>query len=181
MRKQTAYSKEYIEQCFVVWYHNDHSSMDAEFISKLPKDEYGRVPTPDAIRKWSRMYGWTEHANELDNRAIELRDNSLVLKKAALLQRQAEDAFLLANKAHAHLISGTFDSSAAAVNAYFRATEEIRKVVGLSDLLQRLGDMSDEEVQDEIKKRLARAAEAGQIIIDGETEEFASGSDEETP
>lgn len=178
MRSTTAYNSQYIEQCFGVWYSSGQPSLNSGFAARLPKDEYGRLPSPGVLQKWMSKYQWIQRAAELDNRAIELRDNSLVIQKAELLRKQAMDAFRLADHAHQFLLSGTFDSSAAAVNAYFRSTEEIRKVVGLSDLLQRLGDMSDEEVQDEIKKRLARAAESNQIIVDGE--ELASNSDEET-
>lgn len=179
MRSATAYTPEYIEKCFTVWYSLGRpDQIDKEFMEQLPKDEYGRVPSSDKIRKFRIKYGWIEHANELDNQALAIRDTSLIQRKAELLLKQAEDAFALAQKAHTHLLSGTFDSSAAAVQAYFRATEEIRKVVGLSDLLQRLGDMSDEEIQDEIRKRFVRLSDTGQTL-DAE-EIVARTSDDET-
>lgn len=137
-----------------------------------------RQPSRATVIKWFRVYGWNERADRLDAKAMAKVENTLINKKAYLLQHQAEKAFALANKAHDHLMTGTFDSSAAAVNAYFRATEEVRKVIGLSDLLQRLGEMSDEEVQEEIKRRLIRASEAEQVI-DLE-EDIGGDSHEET-
>lgn len=163
--KTTPYSLEFIEKCFITWYSLKNRPTDYRAIARiLPEDEHGRRPSRTIVIKWYARHKWGERADRLDAKAIEKVENTLINQKAKLLQRQAEDAFVLANKAHTHLISGTFDTSAAAVNAYFRATEEIRKVVGLSDLLQRLGEMSDEEVQEEIKRRLVRASEAEQVI-----------------
>lgn len=177
--KLTPYSPEFIEQCFITWYSLKERPVEYGVIAQiLPVDEHGRKPSRSSVKKWFLENGWGDRANELDSKAIEIVETTLIHKKAALLQKQAEDAFNLSQKAYQHLISGTFDSSAAAMNTYFKATEEIRNVVGLSDLLKRLGQMSDDEVQEEIKRRLTRASEAGQII---EMEETDSGDyDEET-
>ena len=181
MRNSERYSSDFIEKCFITWYSMEERPADYNAIAKiLPPDESGRRPARATVQKWYIEYGWGQRADELDSKALAIVENSLITKKAALLQKQAEDAFLLAGKSHAFLMSGTFDSSAAAVNAYFRATEEVRNVVGLSDLLKRLGQMSDEDIQEEIKRRLLRASEAGQIIdadeelVDGDTDQETS-------
>lgn len=177
--KTTPYSPEFIEKCFIAWYSLKNRPVDYRAIARiLPEDEHGRRPSRTQVIKWYQRYGWGERADRLDAKAMAKVETTLVNRKAQLLQHQAEKAFALAGKAHDHLMSGTFDTSAAAVNAYFRATEEIRKVVGLSDLLQRLGEMSDEEVQEEIKRRLVRASEAEQVI-DLE-EDIGGDNDEET-
>lgn len=177
--KLTQFSPEFIEKCFVTWYSTPQRPAEYGQIARiLPKDEMGRQPSRTTVIKWFRIYGWGERADKLDAKVIAKVETTLINKKAYLLQHQAEKAFALAGKAHDHLMTGTFDSSAAAVNAYFRATEEVRKVIGLSDLLQRLGEMSDEEVQEEIKRRLIRASDAEQVI-DLE-EDIGGDSHEET-
>jgi hypothetical protein len=135
----------------------------------MPEDEFGRKPGISTVKKWY-LNGWEARASELDSKAIEIVETTLITKKAALLQKQAEDAFLLSQKA-----------SAAAVNAYFKATEEVRIVIGISDFLKRLGKMTDDEVQDEIRKRFIRLSEAGQTLEGEEVEEDIGGdSHEET-
>ena len=173
----TRYSEEYEERCFVAWYGAGRPIVHARIMEVIPVDEYGRKPSKDTLVGWRNS--WQIRADDLDQRAIEKVESTLITKKAALLEKQAEDAFALAQHAHQFLISGTFDSSASAVQAYFQATKELRAVIGLSDLLQRLGQMNDEELMKEAMKRIAQAANAGQTI-DGvieESEEDASSNE----
>lgn len=179
--KLQPYNPEFIEKCFVIWYGQERRPSTYYGMAQImPEDEFGRKPGISTVKKWY-LNGWEARASELDSKAIEIVETTLITKKAALLQKQAEDAFLLSQKAHEFLISGTFDSSAAAVNAYFKATEEVRIVIGISDFLKRLGKMTDDEVQDEIRKRFIRLSEAGQTLEGEEVEEDIGGdSHEET-
>lgn len=181
MRSQTPFADEFIEKCFITWYsHPERPTTYYGMQQIMSEDVYGRKPALSTVKKWF-LNGWRERADDLDSKAIEIVETNLIQKKALILQKQAEDAFLLAGKAHAFLMSGTFDSSAAAVNAYFRATEEQRTVIGLSDLLKRLGQMSDDEVQDEIRKRFIRLSESGETL-DVDAEEILGGdNNEEAP
>jgi hypothetical protein len=104
-------------------------------------------------------------------------DDGLINKKAQMLLRHQEDAIKLANKAHDYLLKEGFDSASAAVQAYFKATEEQRKTAGFSDLLERMEKMSNNEVERLIVEKFNRIKENDQII---EIESEDIGEENET-
>lgn len=146
-------------------------------IPNLPEDEHGRKPDKETLDGWRTQYMWDARADDLDTKAIELADNSLILQKAEMLKRHAENAKKIADQALEFLVGseGGFDSSASAVNAYFRGTEEERTARGISDLIIKMSKMSDDDLQKEILERLRRGSENEQIIdseaVDTESKE----------
>lgn len=163
-RKQLAFSPEYIEKCFVAWMAAGHPDRTGQDMTIFPEDEYGRRPTTRTIRYWRQEYGWDDRADDIELRAIEQVNNEIVIDKANILREQYENSRRIAGKALEYLISGTFDSSSSAVSAYFKATEEQRRSVGISEVIEKMSKMTPAELEDEILKRLRRATEAGQII-----------------
>jgi hypothetical protein len=161
-----------MEQCFSIWITNGRPGGYALW-DLLPEEE-GRKPGYSTLDRWRKIYGWEIRADEIDSKAIQIQDDYLATRKADILRQQAENAMKIADKAMSHLVSGTFDSSSSAVAAYFKATEEVRMAIGVSDLIVKLSKMSDDELQDEIRKQLNRASESGQIVeaeeVDTESE-----------
>lgn len=164
MRSLSKYTQEFIEKCFTAWYSSGRPSVLAEHHDIFPIDEHGRKPTIQVLKIWRKKFGWDAHADELDHRAIELRDNYLVLRKADILKKQAEDALKIAEKALQYLTTKDFDTSASAVSAYFKSTEEVRMAIGISELIEKMSKMSEDELKEEIARRLQQAADAGQVI-----------------
>jgi hypothetical protein len=113
----------------------------------------------------------------MDAKAMILVDDALVNKKAEMLRRHQKDAETLAEKALSYLKTDGFDSSSAAVQAYFRATEEQRKTAGFSDLLEKLDKMSNNDVENEIISKFNRIKENDQII---ELEAEGIGEEDDT-
>lgn len=107
---------------------------------------------------------WDIYADEMDAKVVQITDIDLINKKAEMLRQHQSDAVKVAEKALEHIKDKGFDSSSAAVNAYFRATEEQRKTAGFSDLLEKLDKMSNQEVAKEIMAKLDRIRENSQII-----------------
>ena len=160
------YDQNYIRQCFDAWYLSGRPQTPKDIKSIIPVYEpTGKKPSPSEIRRWVVEGAWDIWADELDARAMILLDDGLVNKKAEMLKRHQKDAETIALKALNHLKgSDGFDSSAAAVNAYFKATEEQRKTAGFSDLLERLDKMTNNDVEKEIISKLNRIKENDQII-----------------
>lgn len=163
-RSITSYTQEFRDRCFTAWYSAGRPSVLADHHDIFPVDENGRKPVISVLKVWRRKYGWDIHADALDTKAIQIRDDYLVVRKADILKKQANDAILIADKALNYLVSGTFDSSASAVSAYFKSTEEVRMAIGISELIEKMSKMSEDELKDEIAKRLKQASEAGQVI-----------------
>ena len=178
MDRTRQYSDSYIKNVFTVWYQNDRKNFSS-ILDKLPKDEHGRVPAVAILQQWRRKYDWDTQANEMDSQVSTLIKNDLISRKADILRQQAQDSFEIAQKAKEFIVSGSFDTSAAAVNAYFRATEELRKVIGISDFMMKVGKMTDEQIQDEIQNYMRRGVDSGQIGEDGEIIEDNEQTDTE--
>lgn len=178
--KGATYTTEYRRQCFDAWFLAGRPVQLARIREVIPVNEItNRKPSREMIRRWIMEDGWDVRADELDAKAMILVDDNLISKKAEIIKRHQENAAVLAKKAHEFLMSSDgFDSSSAAVNAYFRATEEERKMASFSDLLEKLGPMKDDDLMKEIINRINRGAENDQIV-DGEEVKPDEESDEE--
>ncbi len=181
MTRAITYPQSYIKKCFNVWYLGGRPSFPGRVREIIP-DYDGHKPSKIQIRRWMMDGAWDEWADEMDAKVEIQVSDALIDKKAQMLIKHQEDAKVLAEKALDYLKVDGFDSSSAAVNAYFKATEEQRKTAGFSDLLERLDKMTNNEVEREIIDRLNRAADNDQIIdTDVIVEELSSGvNDEET-
>lgn len=164
---KSSFSDSYKKQCFDAWYLAGRPSEISRIRSMLPPNEYGDVPSLSALNRWRSEMAWEMYADDLDSRAIQISDNNLIATKVAMLKQHQEDAATIAKKALETIKSDGFDSSASAVTAYFRATEEQRKTAGFSDLLERLDKMTNNDVEAEIRALLSRASANDQIVDAG--------------
>lgn len=171
----------YIKKCFDVWYLGGRPSFPARIREIIPEYD-GKKPSTSQIKRWIVAGMWDEWADDMDAKAMVLSNDALVNKKAKMLIRHQEDAVKIAAKALLHLVTEDFDSSSAAVQAYFKSTEEQRKTAGFSDLLERLDKMTNKDVEKEIIALLNRGADNDQII-DSEAvtiEEDKNGENDDT-
>lgn len=172
----TEYTDAYIEKCFVVWYENQCTSikkyLEADY---FPPDELGRKPSLSTLASWFDERGWWIRKDELDARASIQIDDKLVAQKVMMLEEQAAIYRQIRKKAADHLLENPFDSSAAAVSALVKASQEERIVRGISKTIQRLAELGDDELMKEIKELAERA---GADVIDvGEVTEDAESPD----
>lgn len=162
--KFAEYTEEYKQICFQTWYSAGRPSATTRIREIIPEDMYGRKPVTSMIDAWRKDMMWDFRADELDAKALAIVDDDLVMQKVEMLRRQAERARTISERAMESLLTDGFDSSASAVNAYFRGTEEERLTRGIGDMIVKMSKMSDADLKDEIIKRLQRAAENDQII-----------------
>lgn len=172
------YDQNYIKQCFDAWYLSGRPNLPRHIKQIIPVYEpTGDKPSTAQLKRWMIGGAWDMWADDADAKVMVLVDDSLINKKAQMLIRHQEDAKKLAEKAHKFLLSSEFDSSSAAVQAYFRATEEQRKTAGFSDLLERMEKMTNNDVEIEIIKKFERIRENEQII-ELETEDIETTEEE---
>jgi hypothetical protein len=172
------YDQIYIKECFNAWYLNGRPTAPKDILAVIPVyGPTGGKPTGFMLKKWMIDGFWDVQADEMDAKAMILVDDALVNKKAEMLRRHQKDAETLAEKALSYLKTDGFDSSSAAVQAYFRATEEQRKTAGFSDLLEKLDKMSNNDVENEIISKFNRIKENDQII---ELETEGIGEEDDT-
>ena len=162
----------YKEICFRTWYAAGRPP-NTRAVELLPPDEFGRKPAVATFDKWRTGLLWDFRADDLDTRAIAIADEDLVLQKVEMLKRHADEARRISDSALTMLLKDGFDSSASAVNAYFRATEQEQKARGISELISKMSKMTNEELQEKIRDMLRRGNENDQIVevVDTESKE----------
>lgn len=161
------YDQNYINQSFNTWYLAGRPSEPAKVRALLPEPPEGlKLPSLSTIERWMVSGAWEARADELDARVHEQTDLELINSKAKMLKEHLEQAKKVTNKALSYLLDDKkgFDSSSAAVNAFFKGLEEQRKTQGFSDLLEKLESMTNNQVRDEIISLINRATENDQII-----------------
>jgi hypothetical protein len=167
------YDQNYIRQCFDIWYLNGRPTFPAKLRELVPVHEStGRKPSKIQLRRWMIDGAWDMWADDLDARANAILDDDLVSKKADMLRQHQKDAEIIAKKALEAINDNGFDTSSAAVTAYFKATEEQRKTAGFSDLLEKLDKMTNNDVERAIIEKFNRIKENDQIIDVGEAEDI---------
>lgn len=164
MPRNTIYDQDYINKCFNAWYLNGRPTTPSATKRILPEHSTGRLPSFMQIERWMIYGAWNERADELDAQVMQKNDIELINAKAQMLREHLEQAKKVAKKALDHLMTDGFDSSSAAVQAFFKGLEEQRKTQGFSDLLEKLDKMTNNEVEKEIIALLNRASENDQII-----------------
>lgn len=180
MGRANTYDQNYRRKCFDAWYLAGRPNAPAKIKEVIPANEYGNKPSTAQLNRWIIEGMWDAWADDLDARADQQLDENLINKKAEMLRQHQEDAKLIAQEAKNFLLSkdaGGFDSSASAVQAYFKATEEERKTAGFSDLLEKLDKLSNNDVERMIIEKFNRIKENDQII-DQELEDIPQLEDD---
>lgn len=172
-----AYTDTYAENCFQAWYRAGRPSKYGHIIKVIPDDEYGKKPSRLTINKWIEN-GWAFRADELDAKAVQRADNLLVLEKVNMLKAQAKRGERLQEKGMSYLETSGFDSSSAAVSAVIRGATLERESRGIGELILKMAKMSDDELHQEILKRLETLSEEVEGEVTEETtKEENEGSD----
>jgi hypothetical protein len=174
MSRDRFYEPGYEELCFDAWYLAGKPNQPARIQEVCPNSSDGRKPS--AVWFQRKLQEWIPRANDLDLQVAEENDKKLIKSRVAILEKQQKDAMILATKALEYLKVDGFDSSSSAVQAYFRATEEIRKTAGFSNLLEELENMSDNQVRDHIISLVQRATDNNQVV-EGDTTDIAGELD----
>jgi len=164
------FSQDYIKACFNAWYLAGRPDAPTALRRIVPVNPDGKTPSVSLIKRWRVMGAWDAWADDLDAKVYQKDDKLLINKKAAMLRKQQDETEKVSAKALSHLIQEGFDSSNAAVQAFYKGHEEVRKIAGFSDLLEKLDKLTNNEVEAEIVKLLNRASDNDQII-DSELED----------
>ena len=180
------YEFSYTELCFSIWYSAGQPSMD-RLVTLLPPDEiYKTIPSVATLRGWSTDGYWMDRAQKIDADVQEGTDRALVQIRMKMMQKHAEQAAEIAEKAYQYLVTEGFDSSTSAVTGWKHATEVEKSSRGLAGALTRVFSMTDDQLKLEMDRLLAGKnldllveEEKKEDIVDGEVEEEDDGIQEE--
>lgn len=166
----TAYSNAYKYTCRAVWYENGCQSAKVCIDRNMfQPDEHGRVVTLGILRHWITDGDWYIWKDEQDAKLASMIDDKLVARKFLLVTEQLSQNREIRNKAFLHLKDTDFDSSAAANQAFFKAAEQERSLVGIEEMFEKLSKMDTPAIRARLKE-LAERAEATEVIDVAEVE-----------
>lgn len=147
------FSQPYIEKVFRIWYEHGKPSAKKlmQYIS-ADLDEFGRIPNWSTVEKWLEET-FVPRANELDEEIKRRLDSMVVAEKVEMLKRHAEIGVQMQNVSIEYLNEHKDEISApAAVRMLVEGIRIERESRGIPAALDKIRDMNDEELMDEIKQ-----------------------------
>ena len=163
-RLAIAYTEDYKNSCKIAWYNASRPTSAKDWMAVTPEDVHGRKPDIVMLRRWKLDMMWDFWADEMDSRAMQKVENSIVARRAAMFEKHARAASEWQEAAWKHIQEEGFDSSASAVQAYFKAVESERVSLGVSKLMVQMAEMDDGQLKEEFIKLVNRGSENDQII-----------------
>lgn len=162
------FSEVYKIQCRSTWYAlGCPSPTKMEQRKLIPADENGRTANFRMIEKWMFDNAWTQWADVITAEISVQAEKDLINDKVELIKEQLEQTRVVRNNAYASIKEGKFDSSASAVNAFFKASEAER---GLMQIEKVIEDLANSETAD-LQKQFRELAERAGSTIDAEVVE----------
>lgn len=159
--KAEPYSEEYKEACFFAWYRAGRPGVRSDggraIVAVMPKDSKGQRPMSVTIKQWRDEYGWIERADAMDAQVSHVLENEAIQERVATLRQLAKDGKTLKEKGLNYLDSRDQpfeDNPSAAVRAIVAGSEMEFKYAGQAAVLASIGQMSDKQIQSEIRKLL---------------------------
>jgi len=159
------FSEQYKTNCMAIWYaHGRLNNLKKMAEEIVPKDEFGNIPSEYTLRHWRVEMSWDVWADEMDARAFTEVEDALVANRVMMLKEQASRGRELQVMGLEYLRDNKFDTSASAVTAVIRGAEMERVSRGISERIEKLSKMGDDELTKEAMKLLSKAKESGEIL-----------------
>lgn len=150
--KRRPFSSQYREKVFYIWFN--HGKPGAH--SLLPyisgdMDEWGRIPTLSLLSQWITD-DFKPRAEKLDQAIKEKLDALVISEKVEMLKRHADLGTRMQNIAINYLNENLDELSApAAVRLLVEGVRIERESRGIPAALDKIRDMSDEQLMEQIK------------------------------
>ena len=153
---RSRFTKEYQEDVFMVWYRAGKVSAHA-LLGIIPVDIDGRKPTRTALKRW--IQDFQIRAEPLDDIVKAEMSNLLVKEKIEMLNRHAKVAVELQEKALDYLrnVKDVDLGSSSAVRLLVEGIRIERISRGVPQMLEKMAQMSDDDLLREAEKLLLRS------------------------
>lgn len=152
------FPQSYVEKVFRIWYN--HGKPSAKQLMKFVPpslDEWGRVPNWSTVESWLEDF-FVPRARELDEEVKRQLDSLVIKEKVEMLKRHAEVGVQMQNMSIEYLNEHRDEISApAAVRMLVEGIRIERESRGIPAALDKIRDMNDEELMDEIKQLVTGA------------------------
>ena len=153
-----AFPQPYIEKVFRIWYERGKISAK-QLLRFIPAslDEWGRIPSHSTVESWLEDF-FVPRAKELDDEVKRQLDALVIKEKVEMLKRHAEVGVAMQNMSIEYLNEHRDEISApAAVRMLVEGIRIERESRGIPAALDKIRDMKDEELMEEIKQLVTGA------------------------
>jgi len=148
------YSDHYKSDLFVVWYnagrpasHSFHKTLIS--MNKVDPTN-GKIPSMKVLFNWIKE-DWTPVADDLDTQVAEDLEKRMIADKVEMLTRHANIARDMQEKSLEFIKDHELNNIRTAIDLLTKAIDIERNSVGTPVIAAKLGDMSDEELFQELK------------------------------
>ena len=153
---RNAYSMDYVERCFLLWYKLGRPSA-TELMKHIPPDlETGDTVHYQMLTKWPTVYAWNERADVLDAEVSRQIEIQAINEKVEMLRRQADLGKMLQDAGAEYFETHAIDSDRTALGAIKTGVEIERNARGIPDALLKIAELKDEELGDIVGKLLSK-------------------------
>lgn len=140
----------------------------------IPADEQGRTANFHQITHWFDDYQWIQWKDTMDAELSVQIEKRLMTERMKLVKEQLEQSGKIRRKAFAEIEEKGFDSSASAVQAFFKAADSERGLMQIDKMIAELAEKDTVDIQKEFRELAERAG----LTIDGEVKEEKGETDE---
>ena len=154
--KPVAYTSEWIESAFLVWYSNGKPTADG-LIALLDAPRGEMMPAVASVRRIIHDQ-FIPRALELDSEVASRIESELIQEKVEMFRRHTEIAVELQDKALLFLREEGIKDSATALKALLSAVELEKASRGIDRVLESVGTRTDEQLMDELRKLISNAS-----------------------
>ena len=154
-RPSDNYPADYKEKVFYIWY-NHGKPAEYKLLRFIPPDldQFHRVPTVSGLKRWIDVEFYPR-ARMLDDLVRKEMDEKVVAEKVEMLQRHAKIGKQMQDKAINFLNEyPDLMNSPAAVRLLVEGIRIERESVGVSTILNKIVNLTDEDLQSEVEKIL---------------------------
>lgn len=161
MPRNVFHSEAYKIQIRALWYqHGCLPARKAIELNVFPPDEQGNVVSESALGHWiGDDSSWHEWRDVMDAELSVKVENELLRDRMEIIKEQLKQSREIRNEAAEHIINKGFDSSAAAVSAFFKSTAEERGLMQIQKVIEDLSKLETTALQKKFKE-LAERSEA---------------------
>lgn len=164
------YPREYIQQCFIVWYNGGKPPVKQLYLH-IPISEFaGKKPNIYTLNKWIAGV-FVPQAKSLDEEVMKKLNEKLISEKMEMLQRHADTGKEIQEIAFDYIKQHKDELTINSAARLWEAGVEIeRNSRGIPDALKKLQQMSDEDILKDIKQIIDGGS--AELLPEGEVAEI---------
>jgi hypothetical protein len=150
-----AFDSRYIEKTFLIWYKAGRLPYN-RIINLLPPDDLGRRPAANKFGDWRARFGWEERADILDAEVARRIESIAINEKVEMLNRHAEAAKLMVQKAIDFIKDHDITKMDTAVRMLVQGVEIEQASRGIPTALLKIAELDNEGIMNMANKLLGQ-------------------------